>query len=552
MRPLARYILPYWRRLVLVALISVASSLLSLYQPYLSKTLVDQALLGRNWNALVRVSATFAILNLLGFILNVVSGLRYTRVSAEILFDMRLSLYRHLQQLSPRFYARTRLGDIVSRINNDTGEIQRIAAETALAWLGNAISLVGTIGLLIWLDWKLFLLSVSLLPVSLWALQRYRSRLEGRVAVLRQTSADIGSFLIETLQGMKLVVASNAQQREVNRFQTRNNTFIDALMSMQRLSYFSGGIPNLVLSASTLLMLIYGGYQVIHGQMTVGALVAFAAYQMRLMPPIQALMALYTNLATSKVSLERVGQLLNTPVEVVEAAGAVALPAVKGEIAFENVTFSFDRDTPVLEHLSFRIDPGETIAIVGPSGSGKSTIADLLLRLLDPDEGAIKIDGLDLRCLRLADLRRQVVLVDQEPFVFHASIAENLRYVRPEASDADLRQAAAAAGIGAFIENLPHKYETTVGERGAALSLGERQRLAIARAFLANPAVLILDEPTATLDPASEQQVVAGYEALMRGRTTIVISHRFELARQADRIVVLGAEGSVENFFRTA
>jgi ATP-binding cassette subfamily B protein len=552
LKQLARYILPYWRRLLLVALISVVSNLLSLYQPYLSKTLVDQALLGRNWDALVRVSVTFAVLNALGFILNVVSGLRYTRVSAEILFDMRLSLYRHLQQLSPRFYARTRLGDIVSRINNDTGEIQRIAAETALAWLGNVISLVGTVGLLIWLDWKLFALSVAFLPVSLWALQRYRSRLESKVAALRQASADIGSFLIETLQGMKLVVASNAQQRELDRFRKRNGSFVEALMSMQLLSYFSGGIPNLVLSASTLLMLLYGGYQVIHGQMTVGALVAFAAYQMRLMPPIQALMGLYTNLATAKVSLERVGQLFSTPVEVAEPADAVALPAARGEIAFENVTFRFDRNTPVLERLSFHIDAGETVAIVGPSGCGKSTIADLLLRLLDPDEGTIRLDGLDLRCLKLADLRRQLVLVDQEPFVFHASVAENLRYVRPGASDSELREAANAAGIGEFIESLPARYETTVGERGTALSLGERQRLAIARAFLANPAVLILDEPTAALDPASERQVVAGYEALMKGRTTIVISHRFELARQADRVVVLGGEPSVESFFRTA
>ncbi len=523
-----------------MVLISIASTGLSLYQPYLSKTLVDKALIGHDWNALLRVTATFALITVISFVLNVTSGLRYTRVSADILFDMRLALYRHLQRLSPRFYARTRLGDIVSRINNDIGEIQRIAAETALSSLGNLLSLVGTIALLLWLDWKLFLLSVALLPLSLWALHHYRARLEAKVATLRQASADIGSFLIETLQGMKLVVASNAQEREITRFQARNNAFIDALMSMQLLSYFSGGLPNLILTGSTMAVFLYGGYQVIQGQMTLGAFVAFIAYQMRLMPPIQALMALYANLATAKVSLQRVRQLLDAPVEIQESPTAQPLAHVLGRISFDQVSFRFDRNAPVLERLSFEANPGETIAIVGPSGSGKSTIADLLLRMLDPDEGTVQLDGHDLRTLRLADLRRHVALVNQEPYVFHASIAENLRYVAPQATDAQLQQAAQAAGIADFIDALPLRYDTVVGERGTALSGGERQRLAIARAFLADPAVLILDEPTAALDPLSEQKVIEGYEQLRKGRTTIVISHRFEPARRADRVVVLG------------
>ena len=201
----------------------------------------------------------------MSFVLNVVSGLRYTRTSAEILFDMRLSLYRHLQRLSPRFYAGTRLGEIVSRINNDIAEIQRVAAETALAWLGNVLFLIGTVGFMLWLDARLFLLTVALLPASFWALVHYRRRLEGKVATLRQASADIGSFLIETLQGVKLVVTSNAQQREERRFRGKNDAFIRALMSMQLLSYFSGGLPGLILSGSTVLVFLYGGHQVIQG-----------------------------------------------------------------------------------------------------------------------------------------------------------------------------------------------------------------------------------------------------------------------------------------------
>jgi len=546
-RTLFHYAIPYWRRLSLVLALSLASTALSLAVPYLSKDLVNRALLGRDWHALLVIMALFLAITLAGFVLNMVSGLRYTRVSAEILFDMRLALYRHLQQLSPRFYAQTPMGEIMSRINNDIGEIQRIAAETALAWVGNVLFLAGSIAMLLWLDARLFLLSIVLLPASVWALSHYRSRLEGKVATLRQASAHIGNFLIETLQGVKLVVTCNAQEREACRFRERNDAFIRALMSMQLLSYLAGGLPGLILSGSTLLVFLYGGYQVIHGALTMGAFVAFLAYQMRLFPPIQALMGLYTSLATARVSLARVDQIFGTAPEVLEAADAKALPKVRGEVSFEAVSFAFDRGGPVLNGVSFRVCAGETLAVVGPSGSGKSTIADLLLRLFDPDSGVVRLDGHDLRQIRLADLRRHVVLVDQEPFVFHASIAENLRYARPDATERDLEEAAQAAGIAGFIAGLPEQYETQVGERGMALSAGERQRIALARAFLAAPAVLVMDEPTASLDPVSERHVIAGYEAVMQGRTTILITHRLELASQADRILVLDGAAIAES-----
>ncbi|HLK20140.1 MAG TPA: ABC transporter ATP-binding protein [Bryobacteraceae bacterium] len=538
-RTLLRYALPYWRRLALVLILSLLSTAMSLVLPYLSKALIDRGLMGRDSRALVVIVSLFAGITLISFLLNVVSGLRYTGTSAQILFDMRLALYRHLQQLSPRFYAKTRLGEIVSRINNDIAEIQRVAAETALAWLGNVLFLIGTVAFMLWLDARLFLLTIALLPISFWALVHYRQRLEGKVATLRQASADIGSFLIETLQGVKLVVTSNAQQREEQRFRAKNDHFIRALMSMQLLSYLSGGLPGLILSGSTVLVFLYGGMQVIHGTLSLGAFVAFLAYQMRLFPPIQSLMGLYTNLATARVSLDRVNQIFDTKPEVVEAPDAAPLGEIRGDVSFENVTLAFDRTGPVLDKVSFSVRAGETMAVVGPSGSGKSTIADLLLRLLDPDAGVVSLDGRNLRGIPLKDLRARVVMVEQEPFVFHTTIAENLRYSRPDASDADLEEAARAAGIHEFIQNLPLKYETQVGERGMALSAGERQRIAIARALLADPAVLVLDEPTAALDPGSERQVVAGYGEIMKGRTTILITHRLELARQADRVLVL-------------
>jgi ATP-binding cassette, subfamily B, bacterial len=542
LRRALRFIVPYWHRLALVLALSIASTALSLYLPLLSRDFFDRALIGKDVTTLVRVVFLFTLVSVLSFVVNIVSGLRYTRVSADILFDMRLEMYRHLQRLSPRFYVRTRMGDIMSRINNDIGEIQRIAAETVLAWVGNALFLAGTIAMLAWLDVRLFLVTVATTPLGVWALVRYRARLEAEVAALRQRSADIGSFLIETLQAIRLVVTSNAQERETARFRERNAAFVQALMSMQRLSYLAGGLPGLILSAGTGAVFVYGGLRVVHGSITVGTFVAFMACQMRVMPPLQALMGMYANLATVRVSLRRVSEVLDEPVEVLERPDAVALPALRGAIEFDDVTLSFGRGAAVLEHVSFAARAGEVVAIVGPSGSGKSTIADLLLRLLDPDSGQIRVDGVDLRAIRLDDLRRWIALVDQEPCILHASIADNIRYARPDALDEEMKTAARQAALDRFIETLPQGLDTVVGERGMALSAGERQRIALARAFLADPAILVLDEPTAALDALTERRVVDGYESVMRGRTTIVITHRADVAARADRTVVLGAD----------
>jgi ATP-binding cassette subfamily B protein len=531
------YLVPYWRRLVLVLAISLISTATTLVIPYLSKDLIDHALIGRDLEALRRIVYWFIALGVLGFVLNVTSGLRYTRVSAEILFDMRLSLYSHLQRLSPRFYARTRLGDIVSRLNNDISEIQRVAAEAALAWVGNVLFLAGSLVMMVWLDWRLALIALAPLPISLVALAYYRRRLEGRIADLRQRSADIGSFLIETLQATSLVVASNAQQREQDRFRGLNGAFIEALMRMQRVTYFAGGLPGTVLSIGSAVAFFYGGIRVIEGTLTLGTMGAFLAYQMRVFAPAQALMGLFASLTTAKVSWLRVLEILDARIDVVEARDAKAIVNPKGEIEFAAVSLGTDRQSRVLDDVSFTARPGQTVALVGGSGVGKSTIAYLATRLLDPDAGVVRFDGQDLRSLTLESVRRHVVLVEQEPTLLHATIEENIRYVRPGATSDDVRNAAEAAGISRFIQGLPDGYATVVGERGLAVSAGERQRIALARAFLADPAVLVMDEPTAALDAIAQRQIIDGSRA--RGRTTLLITHRREVAMAADHVVLL-------------
>ncbi len=418
-------------------------------------------------------------------------------------------------------------------------EIQRVAADTILSLLASLVFLAGSVAVMLWLNWRLFLLSVVLVPFSVWAMRRYQHRLTSHVRKLRERSADIGSFLIETLLGMRLVVTSGAETHEAHRFRERNQRFIDALLAMQLTSYLAGAAPGAILTLSTAAVFLYGGKLVIDEVMTIGALVAFMAYHLRLLAPIQNLLGLYIELATARVSLGRVFELLDTPAEVAERPRAVAFETVAGDVEFDNVTLEHDRESVVLDSVSFRVPAGSICAVVGPSGVGKSTIADLMLRLYDPQSGAVRLDGCDLRDIRLADVRSAVALVDQSPYLFNASIRENIAYARPEATLEQIVEAARAAAVHDFIAALPDGYDTQVGERGLTLSAGERQRVAIARALLRRPSVLVLDEPTSALDPATEKSLSGTLLHSMRERTTILITHRASMIEIADQVVVL-------------
>ena len=295
-RRVLAYIAPYWRKLVLVTAVSLVATAVGLAQPYISKLLIDEALLRKNFHALVLVAALMVAVTVLGFVLNIVSSYQYVRVSAGVLFDMRLALYRHLQKLSPRFYARTRTGDIVSRINNDIAEVQRVSADSILSLVSNAVFLCGSTAIMLYLNWRLFLVSALVLPLSLAALSHYQRRLSAQVRTLRERSADIGSFLIETILGMRLVVTSNAEEREIGRFRARNQSFVDALLKMQLTSYLAAATPGALVTLSTAAIFLYGGKMVIDDALSMGSLVALMAYHLRLLAPVQGLLGTYTNL----------------------------------------------------------------------------------------------------------------------------------------------------------------------------------------------------------------------------------------------------------------
>jgi ATP-binding cassette subfamily B protein len=533
------FVSPYWWRLALVAALGLFSTAVGLAQPYISRLLIDDALVRHNLRALWTIAGLMVVVTITGFALNICSSYLYIRFSAECLFDMRLAVYRHLQKLSPRFFAKSKLGDIVSRINNDIGEVQRICADTLLSFLSNVLFFVGSVAIMISLNWRLFLVGVVLLPLSIFAVRHYQHRLAAEAKTMRERSSELGSFLIESILGMRLVVATANEQRETEEFRRRNSNFIRSLLSMQWMSFLGGALPGSVLTISSAIVFLYGGKLVIDGRLSIGALVAFMAYHMRLLSPVQTLIGSYSNLVTGGVSLGRVFELFDTPAEVQESPNAQPRGRLRGEVLFDQVRFRFSPDVSVLEDVSFCIPAGSICAVVGASGAGKSTLADLVLRFYDPESGAVRIDGYDVRTLRLGDLRRDVALVEQTPYLFRASVRENIAYGKPGATFDEIRACARHAAIDAFIDSLPEGYDTIIGERGSTISAGERQRIALARALLRDPSVLVMDEPTSALDPVSENSIANALSGAFTGRTVMLITHRMSLAAKADKVVFM-------------
>lgn len=537
-RRLFPYVRPYGGALLGVLLISLLSTGSGLAQPYLSKLMIDDALLKSDMTALVVISGTMIVVTLGGFALNILASYRYVSLSAAMLYDIRVALLRHLQTLSPRFYGGFRLGDLMSRINSDVSDVQRAAGDTLLSVLSNVLFLIGCIGLMVWLNWRLFLVGTVLVPVAVAVFLHLQSKVTGLTREMRERGADLGSLLVDTVMGMRVVAALGAEQHEAARFQRRNGAFVRVMLRMQVASFMAGALPGTLLAASTSAVTLYGGWQIMHGQMTIGSLVAFSAYHMRVFSPVQALLGVSSGLASTRVSLARIFELFDTPAEVVEAATPLPVGPVREGIRFENVSFRHDRDV-VLDALDLVIPAGSFCAILGESGAGKSTMADLMVRFLDPVQGRILVDGRDLRALRLADLRREILLVDQSPYLFNDSVGANIAFAVADATRPRIEAAVVAAGLAPLMARLPLGLDTPVGERGLALSAGERQRIALARALLRRPSVLILDEPTAALDAMTEQRIAEGLREALPTATIIVITHKPALARHADMVVTI-------------
>lgn len=534
------FLKPYGWQLAAVLLISLMGSLLGLAQPYLSKFLVDSALLRRDMHALMVAAALMLLATVLGFVLSYISGYGYIRLSAAMLFDLRLAVFRHLHTLSPRFYGRARLGDLVSRLNGDVAEVQRISADLFVSTVSNVLFVVGSVFMMLWLSWKLFVIGIVLVPVSVGLFRYYQLRMIRLARELRERSADIGNLFVETLMGIRLLACFNASRYELERFRVRNDSFVSSLLNFQRTSLLGRSMPGTILSVATIAVFLYGGKQIIEGRdhMTIGTLVAFMAYHARLLSPVQNLLGLSAAVSTARVSLTRVLELLDTQPEVTEQPGAVPLFSVERGIEFSDVSLQHE-GRPVLEHISFHIPAGSLSVIVGPSGAGKSTIADLMVRLLDPDSGAVFIDGVNATNIRLLDLRRTILLIEQAPHLVHGTLFDNIAYARPDTPRELVEVAARSAGLTQLLRDLPEGLDTPVGERGLTLSVGERQRVAIARAFLSDPQVVILDEPSAALDARCERELVENLRRSFRGKTLVAITHRPMLSALADHVVAI-------------
>ncbi|MFB0872400.1 MULTISPECIES: ABC transporter ATP-binding protein [unclassified Sphingobium] len=536
-RRLAPFLKPYRGALLLVLAISLLSTALGLAQPYLSKLMIDQALLKRDMGALVEIAAIMVGVTVAGFAVNILASYRYVALSAAMLYDIRAALLRHLQTLSPRFYGSFRLGDLVSRMNSDVSDVQRIASDTLLSVVSNLLFFVGCVAMMLWLDWRLFLVSVVLVPASLATFSYYQRRLTALTREMRERGADLGSLLVDTVMGMRVVASLRAGEHEVGRFKAKNDAFVSAMMRMQLASFMTGALPGTLMTAATSAVILYGGWRIIEGGMSIGTLVAFMTYHMRLLSPIQTLMGLTSGLASARVSLGRIFELFDTKPEVVERADPVALVRA-GEVRFERVGMRYDRDA-VLRDVDLTIPAGSLCAILGPSGVGKSTMADLMVRYLDPDSGRVLVSGRDLRDYALDNVRREIILVDQAPYLFNDTIAANIGFALNGVRQGEIEAAAHAAGLDGFIAGLPLGYDTRCGERGAALSAGERQRIVLARALLRRPSVLILDEPTSALDSETEALVAGRLRDALPGATIIVITHKPALAEMADCVIRL-------------
>jgi ABC-type multidrug transport system fused ATPase/permease subunit len=533
------FVRPYRFRLAGVLALLVLSIALDLSFPAILQQAIDGALLGGNRRLLLALTGAMVALAGLRIAIGAVVSYLQTWVASHIVFDMRDHLYAHLLRLPIGFFARTKVGDMMSRLHGDVTEVQSVATGALIGFLTSLLGLLGTVGFLIYYSWKLFLVSCVVSPIAALALSRFRGQIQQVARDVRERNADLASQTVDSLTAIRFVRAAGAEAVERSHYQRVSRALIRSLLRFQVVSALGGGLPGSLLVLGAALALLLGGRMVIDGTLTVGALTAFAIYQGRLFGPIQGLMGLYLRIQRARVSLDRIFEYLDLAPETPDSDRARDPGALRGAVEFDRVSFAYETGQPVLDQVSFTVAPGRTLAILGPSGAGKSTLVDLLWRFYRPAAGTIRIDSLDLEELKLASLRPQMAVVGQEPHLWNATLADNIRYGRPEATAAEVRAAAEAVGLAPLLDSLPGGIDSGTGERGAQLSAGQRQRVALARVFLQRPRILVLDEATSALDLAAEDEVRRAIRALMHDATVIAISHRMSWARDADEVIVL-------------
>jgi len=518
----------------------------NLANPYLIGVAIDQFIGHNNWRGLAIIGTILIVVNVLMWQAQYWQAWTMSWAGQQILYNLSSDMFTHLQRLSLSFYDRTQIGRVMSRLQSDIDVLESMLSSGLLSMLGSLVSLIGIVVAMLAMNVSLALLSFTVLPI-MFAIAAFWQRFAQRS--FRRTRAAISivnATLQENISGMRVIQSLAREDRNRAEFDELNAYNRDTNLEASRIAALILPLVEVVAALAIAITVLYGGVLVSQGALHVGVLVAFTLYINRFFDPIREISQQYSQLQRAGVAAERIFQILEMPVDIVDKPGAEQLPQILGEVEFRDVTFSYSPDLPVLHGLNLHIKAGQTVAIVGPTGAGKSTIAGLLARFYDVQEGAVLIDGHDVRDVTQRSLRSQIGVVLQEPFLFTGTIRDNIRYGRLDASDEEVAEAARAVGAHELIMHLPSAYETPIRERGRNLSVGQRQLISFARALLADPRILILDEATANIDTFTELLVQQGLRRLLYGRTALVIAHRLSTIKGADSIVVLQAGRIVE------
>ncbi|MVP01982.1 ABC transporter ATP-binding protein [Paenibacillus lutrae] len=540
---------PYKGQLTVIVLLALGGAVIGLVPPLIMKEIIDTAIPQQSVRLLAYLAGLLVALPLVSGMLGVAQNHLNTKVAQGVMRDLRMSLFQNLQRQSMSFFTASRSGEVVQRLTEDIQAVQSVVTSLVVSTLTQIVIVFTTIGILFALDWRLAIVALIILPAFVLPVRKVagvRKRLRTETQKVR---ADMSAQLAEIfgVSGAMLTRIFTREQQQEQKFGAMNQQVMDLELRLNLIGRWYMMFLGVLGPLGTAIIYIYGGYSVIQGTMTIGAIVAFAAYLGRLYSPVGTLLNLHVEVGTALGVFQRIFEYQDRKPEVVDEAGGRELPPIRGAIAVRDVSFAYSQGNDVLSAISFEAQAGEVIALVGPSGAGKSTLIGLMARLHDPTKGTIEIDGFDVKKVSLESLRRQIAYVTQESFLFHATVRDNLLFAKEDATEDELDDACRKAYIYEFVQSLPHGYDNMVGERGHRLSGGERQRLAIARALLKNPRILILDEATSHLDSESEAYVQAALEQLMRERTTLVIAHRLSTVLSADRILVLEKGTIVES-----